>query len=246
MKINGIAALDCQVQGSGLVLLLADTSLEEITSIDAALLKVETDDGEPVEVLMGYRLVRVTYEATDGTFTAVLELGVEDTTDKAMKSLAAQLREVDAAQKVIAGPMAAAVCAFAATATEIPNPMALEMVGLFPTWEDVLASKVELPAGRIIDLSGQLYRVAQPVIPQAHEPPNMDGMLAVYRPIDEGHAGTLEDPIPWIRGMDCVAGGYYSYKGTIYQVADGGSMIPCTWPPDTDGMWQWIKIKEEV
>lgn len=246
MKINNIKALDYRVQGSSLILLLADTSLEEITCIDTALLKVETDNGEPVEILMGYRLVRVTYEAADGTFTAVLELGVEDTTDKTLKNLAAHLKEIDAAQKAVAGPMAAAVCAFAATATEIPNPMALEMVSLFPTWEDVLGSKVELPAGRIITLAGQLYRVAQPVIPQAHEPPDMDGMLAIYRPIDEGHDGTLEDPIPWILGMDCVAGAYYSHKGAVYQVADGGSMIPCTWPPDTDGMWQWVKIKEEV
>ena len=245
MKINNIKALDYQVQGASLLLFLAETSLEAITSMDTALLNVETDDGDPVEILMGYRLVRVTYEAADGTFSAVLELGVEDTTDKALKSLAAQLKEVDAAQKVVAGPMTAAVCAFAITATEIPDALALEMTNFFLTWEDVLAAKVELPAGRIISLGGQLYRVAQPVTPQAHQPPDMDGMLAIYRPIDEGHAGTAEDPIPWVYGMDCMARNYYSYNGAIYLVADGGNMIPCTWPPDTAGMWQWEKITNE-
>ena len=85
-------------------------------------------------------------------------------------------------------------------------------------------------------------RVAQEVTPQAQQTPGMDGMLAIYRPIDEGHAGTLEDPVPWVYGMDCLAGTYYSYNGDIYLVEPGGNMIPCTWPPDTAGMWQWKKI----
>lgn len=244
MRINNLKALDYQTQGAGLVLFLTGTTLEEITSMDASMLKVETDDGAPVENLIGYRLVRVTYEPADGTFTAYLELGVEDTAGKALKAVAAQLEKIDAAQKEVNGPMVAAACAFAATATEIPDAMALEMTTLFPTWEEVLEAGRELTPGRIITQDGQPYRVAQKVTPQAHQAPNMDGMLAIYRPIDEGHAGTLEDPIPWVYGMDCLAGTYYSYNGAIYKVANGGNMIPCTWPPDTAGMWQWEKIKE--
>ena len=72
--------------------------------------------------------------------------------------------------------------------------------------------------------------------------PGGDGMLAIYRPIDREHAGTLEDPIPWIYGMDCLSGIYYSYNGAIYRVADGGNMIPCVWPPDTPGLWQWETV----
>ena len=53
MKINNIKALDYQVQGASLLLFLAETSLEAITSMDTALLNVETDDGDPVEILMG-------------------------------------------------------------------------------------------------------------------------------------------------------------------------------------------------
>lgn len=73
-----------------------------------------------------------------------------------------------------------------------------------------------------------LYRVVQSggVIPQEHQPPHGEGMLAVYRPIDEGHAGTLEDPIPWVYGMDCHAGTYFSYNGHIYLVAEGGRHDP--------------------
>ena len=69
-------------------------------------------------------------------------------------------------------------------------------------------------------------------------------MLAVYRPIETWHAGTRSDPIPWVYGMDCLAGLYYSYNGAIYRVADGGDMIPCVWAPDTPGLWQWELIEE--
>ena len=77
----------------------------------------------------------------------------------------------------------------------------------------------------------------------AHQAPHDEGMLAVYRPIDREHAGTADDPIPWVYGMDCYAGKCYRYNGKVYQVAEGGDMIPCTWPPDTPGMWQWEEVQ---
>lgn len=43
--------------------------------------------------------------------------------------------------------------------------------------------------------------------------------------------------------MDCYAGKHYSYNGKVYRVAEGGDMIPCTWPPDTPGMWQWVEMR---
>ena len=52
-------------------------------------------------------------------------------------------------------------------------------------------------------------------------------------------AGTLADPIPWVSGMDCYEGKYYSYNGHIYRVATGGTMAPCVWEPGTAGLWQW-------
>ena len=110
-----------------------------------------------------------------------------------------------------------AVMAFCATATTITDAQALQMPDLFPTW--------------------------QQVTPLESQPPDGEGMLAIYRPIDQTHAGTLEDPIPWVYGMDCHAGTYFSYNGHIYQVAAGGDMIPCVWPPDTAGLWQWVLIE---
>ena len=245
MKVNNIKALDYRHQGNTLVLAFAETSMEEITGMDNALLTVKTDEGDMVEAFAGFRLVRVTYEATDGTFTAVLEQGAEDTTAKALAAVTEELKRLDTAQQVVNGPMVAAACAFATISTEIPDNMALEMVSLFPSWEDVLKAGEQLRKGRIITYASQPYRVEQDVTPQDHQPPDGEGMLAIYRPIDQTHAGTLEDPIPWVYGMDCPAGSYFSYQGHIYRVAEGGTMAPCTFPPDTTDMWQWEKITNQ-
>lgn len=85
---------------------------------------------------------------------------------------------------------------------------------------------------------GQLYRVAQAggVDSLEHQPPNAEGMLAVYRPINVTAAGTYEDPIPFTYGMDCFTGKHYSYDGQVWLC--NGDMIPCVWTPSED-IWQW-------
>ena len=131
----------------------------------------------------------------------------------------------------------------AAAETAYTDEEALELPDLLPTWEEALAAGKELAAGACLTKDGQVYRVVQAVTPQAHQPPDGEGMLAVYRPVSPGHAGTADDPIPWEYGMDCLAGQYFSYEGRIYRVAAGGSMIPCVWAPGTAGLWQWELIE---
>lgn len=95
--------------------------------------------------------------------------------------------------------------------------------------------------GKLLKWLSRLYRVVQPVIAQEHQPPNAEGMLAIYRPIDPSHSGTLADPVPWVYGMDCAKDLYYSYNGLVYLCK--ANMIPCTWVPDTPGMWQWETVQ---
>ena len=91
MKINNIAALDYQIQDGLLVLVLTDTSMEDVTHIDGSLLTVKTDDGDTVEVLAGYALRSVTYDLAAGTYQAALAPAMEDTTAVAYAKLAAEL-----------------------------------------------------------------------------------------------------------------------------------------------------------
>lgn len=139
----------------------------------------------------------------------------------------------------------AGVMTFASGATTITDKQALSMASLFPIWPDGVNKEGQYIKDQIVQYKGHLYRIEQPTVtPVENEKPGGEGMLAVYRPIDVEHAGTLEDPIPFVSGMDCYAGKYYSYKGKVYKVADGGTMKPCVWPPDTPDIWQWELVSE--
>ena len=78
--------------------------------------------------------------------------------------------------------------------------------------------------------------------PQEHQPPHGEGMLAIYRPIDTAHAGTQEDPVPFVYGMDTEQGKYYSFEGKTYLC--NLTMTPCVWTPGTPGLWQWSEVTE--
>lgn len=101
MKANSIKALDYQAQGNQLVLTLSETSLEQITGMDTALLRITTDDGDLVEAFSGYRVARVTYEAADGTFRAALEQGAGDTTAAALAALTEALAAAEGQNKAL-------------------------------------------------------------------------------------------------------------------------------------------------
>lgn len=147
-----------------------------------------------------------------------------------------------AAEERLTGQMQAAVKLYVQKATDIPDEQALEMPDLFYTWDEVLEAGELLEANTILNLGGQLYRVVQPVTPQEHQRPDGEGMTAIYRPIDQTHAGTQEDPIPFVYGMDTEQGKYYSSGGKVYLCNQ--TMTPCAWPPETEGLWQWTEVTE--
>lgn len=131
--------------------------------------------------------------------------------------------------------------AMAATATSLTDTVALSIPDLLPTWEELLSAGREVAAGVCLVHNGQTYRVVQAVTPIESQPPDMDGMLAVYRPIEREHAGTLSDPIPWVYGMDCYSGKYYVHNGQTYLAKM--DMLPCVWEPGsagTEGQWEAV------
>lgn len=157
-----------------------------------------------------------------------------------MCSNAEGLRKVEqqvAAEAAVTAQTRAATRLYVQKATDITDEQALTMADLFLTWEEALAAGQALEANTVLNDDGQLYRVVQQVTPQAHQAPHDEGMLAIYRPIDQTHAGTLEDPIPFVYGMDTEEGKYYAYEGTTYLCRQ--TMTPCVWAPGTPGLWQW-------
>lgn len=140
----------------------------------------------------------------------------------------------------LSGQMEVAARRYVQAATDIDDSSALSMPDLFKTWAEVLAAGTELTKDTIINDGGVLYRVVQPVTPQEHQPPHGEGMLAIYRPIDTAHAGTQEDPVPFVYGMDTEQGKYYSFEGKTYLC--NLTMTPCVWAPGTPGLWQWSEV----
>lgn len=174
-------------------------------------------------------------EVLEGVESVILEVA-----DAGVEIQAA--RESAAQNAKLSGQLSAAARLYVQAATDVPDETALEMPDLFKTWEEALKAGKELPKDTIINDGGQLYRVVQAVTPQKHQPPHGEGMLAIYRPIDQTHAGTKEDPIPWVYGMDTEQSKYYSYGGKTYLC--NLTMPACVWVPGTPGMWQWSEVTE--
>lgn len=153
-----------------------------------------------------------------------------------------ELRSMAQSSVKMNGQMSVAAKFYVQSATNIPDTMALEMPDLFKSWAEALDAGKELPKDTIINKDGQLYRVVQAVTPQEHQPPDGEGMLAIYRPIEEEHTGAQDDPIPWVYGMDCEQGKYYTYGGKTYLC--NLTMPACVWAPGTAGLWQWTEVTE--
>ena len=175
-------------------------------------------------------------EALEGAESVILEAADAGAEIQAAGESAANNAKLSA-------QLSAAAKLYVQAATDVPDETALEMPDLFKTWEEVLAAGQNVAQNAIINDGGTLYRVvaAGGVLPQEHQPPHGEGMLAVYRPIDTTHAGTLEDPIPWVYGMDCTEGLYYSHNATVYLCK--ANMTPCVWAPGTAGLWQWEAVE---
>ena len=131
--------------------------------------------------------------------------------------------------------------AMAAAATGLTDAVALSIPDLLPAWAELLVAGNQVAAGVCLTHKGQCYRVVQAVTPIESQPPGGEGMLAIYRPIEREHTGTLADPIPWVYGMDCYQGKYYAHGGITYLCR--ADMLPCVWAPGsagTEGQWEAV------
>ena len=102
-------------------------------------------------------------------------------------------------------------------AQSLPDADGLKAKALYPRWE-VLVKKgsVEAEAGYRFTYNGDLYKCfkANPTFQSDWVPGN--GTAALYVRIDEAHAGTLADPIPYDGNMELKAGLYYTQSGATY------------------------------
>lgn len=96
----------------------------------------------------------------------------------------------------------------------LPDSVALTAPTLYPTFESIIGKTVK--QGFKFTYGGKLWSVVQPeIILQAHYPPGT-GMESLYTEINETHAGTEGDPIPYSGNMALEQGKYYMQDYVVY------------------------------
>lgn len=87
---------------------------------------------------------------------------------------------------------------------------ALKVIDLYPKW----AVGIVVEVGQRYQYGDRLYKVGQAHTTQADWTPDITP--ALWTVIDVEHAGTIEDPIPAVAGMEYEYGKYYIEGETIY------------------------------
>lgn len=93
---------------------------------------------------------------------------------------------------------------------------AIECKCLYRQWEDLIGS--EAKPGRRFLCGQNLFTVrtdAKTHVFSREWPPGPN-TASLYEAINETHAGTAEDPIPWVQPMELTQGLYYSEGGKTY------------------------------
>lgn len=98
---------------------------------------------------------------------------------------------------------------------DVDDQTAVRMTEFYPEWKDLIGKTVDKSEYKF-QHNGKLYKT----IPATHTfqsdwVPGV-GTESIYTRIDEEHAGTLADPIPYEGNMALTAGLYYTQNGMTY------------------------------
>ena len=90
----------------------------------------------------------------------------------------------------------------------------LEVKDMYPEWSEFINKA--LTQGMKVQYDNKLYKVRQDVAVVLENQPPSIYTAALYEEINEQHAGTQEDPIPYNNNMELVQGKYYSQYDIVY------------------------------
>lgn len=100
------------------------------------------------------------------------------------------------------------------TTATLTDAQALSCKSLYPTWESCIGKA--LNTGYKVTYKGALYKVRQNISSVLENQAPGVATAALYEEINETHAGTKEDPIPYNNNMKLELGKYYSQDGVVY------------------------------
>lgn len=97
----------------------------------------------------------------------------------------------------------------------LTDAQALGCKAIYKQWKDLIGVKVK--KGFRFLYGTDLYRTEQPEHTFAKEYiPGSVGMESIFSHVNEGHAGTYDDPIPYDTNMEIYQDVYYSQYGVTY------------------------------
>lgn len=102
-------------------------------------------------------------------------------------------------------------------AASLDDKTALESVQLYPTWTKLAQESRAEKQGFRFQHNGTLYKTLQPEYTFILQyEPGTTGTESLFAKVDETHAGTLADPIPYDGNMELFSGLYYTQNDIIY------------------------------
>lgn len=105
----------------------------------------------------------------------------------------------------------------------LEDAVALTAVELFPKWKELVEKGVEVEKGFRFQYDNKLYRTEQPKYQFVEQYVPGVGTESLFSVVDETHAGTIEDPIPYEGNMEIFNGLYYIQNDVVYRcIRDSG------------------------
>lgn len=232
-------AKNITLERSGILLLRSQA--EQAVKDGAASIPLITDDGvvevAPVEALFVVGRILANYGDCHKNITDQLEAIGQAETIEILTAINFQegypvpvsmtLEEVRAAivsEKKTPEQQAVLFARMTINNTDLTNTDALTVKELHPVWNDFIGKPLKTKFR--IRYDGHLYRVRQDIATVLkNQPPGID-TAALYEEINEEHAGTQDDPIPYNNNMELFSGKYYSQGGITYHcIYDTGQAV---------------------
>ena len=102
-------------------------------------------------------------------------------------------------------------------AQSLEDAVALTALELFPKWKELAANGAEAQKGFRFQHEGKLYRTEQASYTFVDTyVPGTAGTESLFSRVDQSHAGTYEDPIPYEANMEIYQDTYYTQNGVTY------------------------------
>lgn len=99
----------------------------------------------------------------------------------------------------------------------LEDSVALTAVELFPKWKELVDKAVKVAKGFRFQHDGKLWRIEQPEYTFVkHYVPGTVGTESLFSKVDETHAGSYDDPIPYEKNMEIYQDYYYIQYGVLY------------------------------